>query len=132
MIILKKIGLTLFVVLLLVSIFKDLTVGTIVRETETVQGASEKDNEEQPVEKKNKKADENTEKEQQKETNRYKVVSKKVAAGETVLSIVETINPDENSLLMKQIILDFETLNPGIDPHLIEPNKEYYFPAYKN
>lgn len=125
---LKKLALTLLIILFLVSIFKDLTEGTAVKsdfpnqdeqnvkEQNASPEATKKDKEEQPV---NKKSDS------------FEIIQRKVDPGETVLSIVEKINDSKSDVQIKQILDDFNQLNPGVDPHQLRTDTEYLFPLYK-
>lgn len=62
----------------------------------------------------------------------FTVLQVKVEPGETVLSIVERINNNRNlkKMDLTQILTDFNTINPSIDPKTIEPHTYYYFPLY--
>jgi|SRR5690625_1178971 len=61
----------------------------------------------------------------------YTIVQIEVLQGDTLLSINEQLNPQMSyEVDINQIIDDFTTLNPSVDPqHLIVGNK-YYFPKY--
>ncbi|MCT2537576.1 LysM peptidoglycan-binding domain-containing protein [Aquibacillus koreensis] len=129
----KKMCLTIGIILLFLSIFKDLTVGTNVEHTTTIDSNSSENvvESEQVEEEINDVDKENITEEHP--TTRYAVKSYKVRPGETVISIVETFNTDHNSSIkMEVIIADFEKLNPGVNPHEIQPNTNYLFPIYKN
>lgn len=54
----------------------------------------------------------------------------KVAPGDTVLSIVEKLNPNTHIAITK-VLQDFEKLNPKTDPNHIQIGKVYQFPIYK-
>lgn len=58
------------------------------------------------------------------------VVAVRVQAGDTLLSITEQINQQTLELDIDQMINDFKTLNPTIDPFHLEPNSVYYFRIY--
>lgn len=125
----KKTFLTALIILLVISLFKDLTVGTVIQRVDKTTEVKKEDDQlkdESPQTSDNKKENEQT------ETSRYVSKTKTVKSGETVLSIVETLNQQQTSVIMEQIILDFEKLNPGTNAHQIEPNKTYLFPVYKN
>ncbi|WP_121639735.1 hypothetical protein [Virgibacillus sp. Bac330] len=64
-------------------------------------------------------------------TTMFHVVPVKVQANDTVLSIVEQINPySQNELNVKRILNDFKLSNPNTDPFSLTPGKIYYFPKY--
>ncbi|WP_053219163.1 hypothetical protein [Virgibacillus senegalensis] len=113
---LKKTIVTLFLLLFVVSIFKDLTVGTLSgsKEAEEIQGTAEE--KPQPA----KKADQQA----------YQVIEVEVRPGDTVLSIIEEINRSEAVLTIDSLITDFQTLNPDTSPQQIQPGKKYLFPLY--
>ncbi len=54
-----------------------------------------------------------------------------VEPGYTVLSIVEELHADPINATIQQIVLDFESLNPGTDASKIQTGKAYYFPVYR-
>lgn len=56
----------------------------------------------------------------------------KTKPGETVLSIVETLNPHSNQLDIEQIITDFKIANPNVNPYELNAHTYYYFPVYTN
>ncbi|UJL44858.1 hypothetical protein KFZ58_10485 [Virgibacillus sp. NKC19-16] len=62
----------------------------------------------------------------------FTVLQIKVEPGDTVLSIVERINNNRNleKMDLTQILTDFNTINPSIDPHNLDPHTYYYFPLY--
>ncbi|WP_010531008.1 hypothetical protein [Lentibacillus jeotgali] len=104
----KRLLIYFFTILLLVSIYKDLTVGTpidsrpeIQHDTETVEQES------------------------------LTAVEVQVNKGDTVLTIVEELNhQNDKELDISQIQADFKALNPNAEPLHIEPGKYYYFPLY--
>lgn len=53
-----------------------------------------------------------------------------VQAGFTVLSIVEHLHDGPVPATIQQIIADFKTLNPNIDPEEIQVGQTYLFPVY--
>ncbi|MFC7393332.1 hypothetical protein ACFQRG_10175 [Scopulibacillus cellulosilyticus] len=57
----------------------------------------------------------------------YKKIT--VNPGDTVLSVVEKINPDK-SLSIEKVMSDFKKLNPGSKPNKIEIGQSYNFPQY--
>ncbi|MEF2292043.1 MULTISPECIES: hypothetical protein [Virgibacillus] len=61
----------------------------------------------------------------------FHVVPVKVEPNDTVLSIVEQINPNiQNELNVKRILNDFKLSNPNADPFSLTTGKIYYFPKY--
>lgn len=65
------------------------------------------------------------------ETLSINVIKVKVKHGETVLSIVENINPmDKERINIQQVMNDFKEANPNADPFQLEADKYYYFPLY--
>ncbi|WP_164668594.1 hypothetical protein [Virgibacillus doumboii] len=107
----KKTLLYMFIILFIISLYKDLTVGTPLNSTNN-QYENEYNSE---------------------EANDLTVMRVKVQQGETVLSIVEQINQQKiNTMDIKQIIADFEALNPTVnDPEKLKTNTFYYFPVYE-
>ncbi|RDW21916.1 hypothetical protein [Oceanobacillus chungangensis] len=62
----------------------------------------------------------------------YTITQIKITIGDTVLSVIEEINFDNNNQLdIPMIMADFKQLNPTADPFHLEPNTFYYFPLYK-
>lgn len=53
----------------------------------------------------------------------------KIAPGNTVLSIVEKLNPSHH-IPITTVISDFKKLNPNTNPNQIEIGKTYKFPIY--
>lgn len=107
----KKTLLYIFIVLFIVSLYKDLTIGTQLNSTS---------NQQHDIEYKT-------------EVNDITVMRVKVQQGDTVLSIVEKINQHvSNTMDIKQIITDFEALNPTIEKsEELKLNTFYYFPVYE-
>lgn len=104
----KKSFLYIFIILLLVSIYKDLYYGTIIN---------------------NQTNDDNS---AYTTVNKPHVIKVKVQQGDTVLSIVEKINETENENLNIEMILeDFQAANPTADPFQLKANAFYYFPLYE-
>ncbi|WP_153461551.1 hypothetical protein [Sediminibacillus terrae] len=115
----KKALVTLFIILFIVSIFKDLTVGTI--------------NSIQQVEEQNDNSSESLEPSQntaQQNATDYQALEVEVRPGDTVLSIIEEINRAEAVLSIDSIIADFQKMNPGTNPQQIQPGETYLFPLY--
>ncbi|WP_407268401.1 hypothetical protein [Radiobacillus sp. PE A8.2] len=126
---LKRLALILFTILFLVSVFKDLTQGTVVNKAYyEEQQQTEADNSEQSLEQ-NQNPTKNIENEPQQDQP-YETIRIYPKPGDTVLSIVEDLNQNTSTLKMNQIIDDFVTLNPDANPHQINPKTAYYFPVY--
>lgn len=97
-----------FIILFIVSIHKDLTVGTPLNNKPEIH------------------YDNNTI--VQESLTATKV---KVNKGDTVLSIVEELDhQNDKQLDISQIQADFKALNPNVETLHIEPGKYYYFPSY--
>jgi len=63
--------------------------------------------------------------------NQYEVIYQYVENGDTLLSIVEDINDQNNfDLDIDIIIQDFKSLNPFVDEYHLMPNERYKFPKY--
>ncbi|ALX48101.1 hypothetical protein [Lentibacillus amyloliquefaciens] len=106
----KKMILYTFLILFLLSIHRDLTVGTFLNSTPDQQN-----------------------KLHIMEQEKMEVLKVQVGQGETVLSIVEEINePHSSNLDIPQILADFKSLNHGVKPTDIKKEEYYYFPLYKN
>lgn len=102
----KKSSLFLFIILLIVSVYKDLFTGSSL-----------------PSHSNDTKIQDNIP---------HEVLKVKVKKGETVLSIVEKINQMEhNDLNIQSIMDDFQVANPNTDPYQLKPGMFYYFPLYK-
>src|SRR5690625_5614651 len=103
----KRLSIYLLLILLFVSIYKDLTIDTtkIKSKSKITQftDASEISN-----------------------------IRLRVEPGDTVISIVEEVNKDNHISIINitQIISDFEKINPDVDPYELKPNNFYYFPLY--
>lgn len=64
-------------------------------------------------------------------TEHYTVVPVKISSGDTLLSINEQLNPTFlNEVDMEQLLQDFMTLNPSVDPQHLLIDEIYYFPKY--
>lgn len=62
---------------------------------------------------------------------KFTIMHIKIQPGDTVLTIVEQINPNKFQILnIAQIITDFQLINPTVDPHHLQPHSFYYFPKY--
>ncbi|MFD1363039.1 hypothetical protein [Lentibacillus salinarum] len=102
-----------FILLFLISVHKDLTVGTPLNNDTDGQN------------------EQNLKMSAEQET--ITIIKVQVQQGDTVLSIVEAINQQRNhvnQLDISQVLSDFRTLNPGVEPLNIETGNYYYFPAY--
>lgn len=57
-----------------------------------------------------------------------------VHSGDTVLSVVEQLNKDNQTIKtdITRIIADFEKVNPHVDPYNLKSNNFYYFPLYND
>jgi hypothetical protein len=104
----KKTIINVFIILFLVSIYKDLTLGTEI--TKNIN------KEEKPVERLDQQA--------------FEVIKVKIKTGDTVLTVMEKINPSLSDLNIEQVIEDFSMLNPNIDPNSLQSNRFYFFPKY--
>ncbi|HLR08016.1 MAG TPA: hypothetical protein VK136_01970 [Bacillota bacterium] len=102
----KRIGLYILLVLFIASVHKDLSSKTYI-------------------------PSENMENEATPTTSDFSPFKVKVRNGETVLSIVERLNPNTiHTVEIKQIMHDFKTLNPHVKPDELKHNTYYYFPRY--
>ncbi|MFD2046081.1 hypothetical protein ACFSTA_12140 [Ornithinibacillus salinisoli] len=106
----KKTLLYLFIILFLVSIYKDMTIGTQISEDKN-EYSTTVDSE---------------------QARHFQAIKIKVQPGETVLSIAEQLNEFENTpLVIDDILTDFKTLNPNVNPYDIKSHSYYFFPLYK-
>ncbi|MDM5199729.1 hypothetical protein QUF79_17085 [Fictibacillus enclensis] len=55
----------------------------------------------------------------------------KISSGDTVLSVIERLNPSSLSKPIPDLTKDFQRLNHGIRPESIQVGKSYNFPVYK-
>jgi len=106
---LKRLFFYLIVILLIVGLHKDLTIGTSLFNNNKPGQIQQI----YPNGQKN-----------------ISAVAVRVEAGDTLLSITEQINQQTTELDIDQIIIDFKKLNPNIDPFDLEPNSMYYFRIY--
>ncbi|QXE00442.1 FimV family protein [Terribacillus sp. DMT04] len=111
----KRIGVFLFCCALILSIWKDLTIGS------PIPAASTAENE--PTQ-----PDTATQKNNIKKT--FQPVLLQVKQGDTLLSITNELNNHELHVTMEQVIQDFEELNPEKDPYALNAGSAYYFPHY--
>lgn len=104
---LKKLALYTFIILLIVSIFQDITINNnmnIENNTKKKMDANEV----------------------------YTIAHVKVLPGDTIFSIVESLNEDSISTFHSDVIIkDFKELNPTTDPYKLKPDTFYYFPLYQ-
>ncbi|WP_010650898.1 hypothetical protein [Oceanobacillus massiliensis] len=103
---LKRFFLFIFIILLFISIYQDITteVDTNKQESEMITPGS---------------------------SGNYSIAHVKVVPGDTVLSIIEDMNKSNlEQLNMKLAIEHFEALNPTTDPLNLKPHTVYYFPVY--
>ncbi|MCM3716833.1 hypothetical protein [Fictibacillus phosphorivorans] len=70
----------------------------------------------------------NAEIQKSKKNNTYKRYE--AGPGDTLISVVEKINP-EGGYTISSMIKDFTELNPGVNPENIQSGKTYKFPLYK-
>ncbi|GAA0443229.1 hypothetical protein GCM10008983_20520 [Lentibacillus halophilus] len=103
----KRFILYMFIILLVISIYKDMTTG-ILPDTSS------------------KLTTDNTH-----ETEKLTVVRVKAGKGDTVLSIVESINELNNQVAVSKILDDFRSINPDTDPFHVKSGEYYFFPLYK-
>ncbi len=121
----KKLLVFFFCIMFVVSIGKDLTTGTFPKSVKSSAQQPKQSKAENTPEKEPPKERKNT------ENKRYETVQHRVTSGETVLSIIEKLNSNGPPVTIKQMIKDFEHLNPEIEPHHIQTNQVYTFPIYR-
>lgn len=108
---LKRLTIYLVIILLIISLYKDVTKGMIPFN-------DSKSDHFQQIYTSNSNKD-------------LATVAVRVQPGDTLLSIIEQINGQTNTVInMEQMILDFQALNPHTDPFYLEPNSIYYFRKY--
>lgn len=104
----KRSILFLLIALFLVSLYKDLTIGTSFYNEKEVN----------PVKTSTYTVD-------------FTIVQVKAYHEDTVLSIIEKLNEKAiTSLDIEEMIADFQKINPRTDPYNLQPNTYYYFPLY--
>jgi hypothetical protein len=121
----KKILFILFILLFFRSVLYDLSVGTASKWIDTTSSTEEK---EPSI---NAPTEEKVNQDEQMNSNIHKdfeVVSYKVKAGDTVLSVAETLN--SHPISIDKLLEDFQKLNPNINPHEIHIDQTYLFPVY--
>ncbi|SNZ10896.1 hypothetical protein SAMN05421503_1898 [Terribacillus aidingensis] len=111
----KRIGVFLFCCALILSIWKDLTIGSPIPTASTAGN--------EPIQ-----PDRVTQKNNVKKT--FQPVLLQVKQGDTLLSITNELNNHELRVTMEQVILDFKELNPEKDPYALHAGSAYYFPHY--
>lgn len=121
----KKLLVFFFCIMFVVSIGKDLTTGTFPKSVKSSAQQQKHPKAENAPKKEQSNIRKNT------ENKRYQTVQHRVTAGETVLSIIEKLNSNGPPVTIKQMIQDFEQLNPEIEPHHIQTNQVYTFPIYR-
>lgn len=129
----KKLLLTFLFLFSIYVIYYDLSAGVLSKPTSIVLL---QDKEDKQIEKSTTKVvKEEKDDQQQKNINTgnkedlyYQEV--KVAAGQTVLSIVEQIQGGAIPVSISQLITDFQILNPKTEPEMIQIGKVYKFPVY--
>ncbi len=104
----KRLSIYLLLILLFVSIYKDLTID----DTTKIKSKSKIT--------------------QFTDAREISSIRIRVDPGDTVLSIVEQVNKDNHisKIDITEIITDFEKINPNVDPYELRPNHFYYFPLY--
>ncbi|RHW41046.1 LysM domain-containing protein [Neobacillus notoginsengisoli] len=101
----KKIAVALFIFALIISVYTDLTKGTLPVSKPGFAVAKTEPSSELPF---------------------YKAT---VQPGQTLLSIVEQ-NQGAIPVPIKKMVEDFQVLNPGASPEKLQIGKEYFFPSY--
>jgi hypothetical protein len=104
----KKTIITIFIILFLISIYKDLSFGTDISTKEIQQ-----ENQIKIV-----------------DNPSYEVIKVKMEPGDTVLTVVERLNPTRKNLNIESVIQDFTSLNPNVKPNELQHNRFYFFPKY--
>lgn len=107
----KKFFIIMGIVILGLSVYFDLTEGTLTNESTPTNGQAPREeapSPDQPVQ---------------------EVI---VEPGQTVLSIVEQLHEGPVPVSIEQIAEDFQKLNDGTAPEAIEVDQSYYFPIYES
>jgi len=106
---LKRLCLYLFIILLSISIYKDVTGGLFTSEHKPTLEHIKLNH------------------------LNASIIKIKVEPGDTVLSITEQINDfTDTPLNLQQILTDFKHYNPNINPNDLHVNEFYYFLKYDN
>ncbi|MQR95565.1 LysM peptidoglycan-binding domain-containing protein [Fictibacillus phosphorivorans] len=66
---------------------------------------------------------------QQDQKNKQKFKTYEVTPGDTLISVVEKLNSNNNYSIVS-MIKDFKSLNPEVNPENIQIGKSYKFPVY--
>jgi len=104
----KRILFYFILILLLISIYKDLSIGSSINNI-IIESSSPKTV----------------------NTSNFDIVQIKVDSGDTVLSIVEKVNNYQiNHIDINKIITDFKQINPFVNPYHLKKNRFYFFPIY--
>lgn len=111
----KRLLIFMISILVIYTVYFDLTKGTLPLKTETITEASKKEPS-SPTQLQN-------------EPINY--FEKEVKRGETVLSIMEQQLNSSIPVSIEKVIHDFELLNDGIKPEEIQYGKRYKFPYYE-
>ncbi|WP_042145951.1 hypothetical protein [Paucisalibacillus sp. EB02] len=104
----KKTIVNIFIILFLISVYKDLTFGTDISTKNKIVDNPTENMDELP----------------------FDVIKVKINAGDTVLTVMEKLNPTWSNLNIEQILQDFSSLNPNINPNHLQQNHFYFFPKY--
>jgi hypothetical protein len=107
----KKLFIPILLLISIYSVYYDLSMGTLP--TKTMAAAQINDSNPDPT-----------------VTNSISSELITVEAGYTVLSIVEELHNEPVNASIQQIIVDFETLNPGTKANNIQIGKAYLIPTY--
>lgn len=106
----KRMFFYLIIFLLIVSLYKDLTIGSSFSNVNKTIHTQQTNSINQK--------------------NGMSVIQVRAQPGDTVLSITEELNQQLPDLNIPQIIDDFKILNPNIEPHHLQNDTVYYFPLY--
>lgn len=98
--------------LLLYSIYKDLTIGTSPFNEDNLYVVKPRLSQE--IEK----------------NDSFSFIEVLIQPGDTVLSIAEELNSQLSTLDVTKVMNDFKLINPGIDPYDLQDNTSYFFPLY--
>lgn len=105
----RKTIITIVIILFFISIYKDLTIGTPI----STNINQKKDNSVTAV-----------------NNNSFDIVKIKINPGDTVITVIERLNPELNSFDIELLLKDFSELNPNADPNALMVNRYYFFPKY--
>jgi hypothetical protein len=107
----KKLIVNIFIILFLISIYKDLYTGTDL----STPYEEEVTNNNDAI---------------SSSDSKYDAIKIKIGPGDTVITIIEKLNPTVDNFNIDQIVADFLTLNPNADPNKLQNNRFYFFPKY--